>query len=198
MRRFPILSAVALAACLAPVALAADDTSGEVIEAMPNVKQGLYTGVTALVVFGIVFAILSMKVWPTIAKALDERANKIREEIDAAEMARKQAKDALEQYQKSLADARAEAQKMLESTRAQQQALAAELKAKSEAELSAMRDRARQDIEAAKRAAVAEVYNQAANLGAMIASKVLQRNVSAGDTNVLVEESLRQLETMKN
>ncbi|NBW89583.1 MAG: hypothetical protein EBR51_06680 [Gammaproteobacteria bacterium] len=54
-------------------------------------------------------------------------ATQIREEIESAEMARKQAKDALEQYQQSLAQARAEAQKMLETTKAQQTALAAEL-----------------------------------------------------------------------
>jgi F-type H+-transporting ATPase subunit b len=192
------------AAALTPsLALALSDTAGgahagQVGEVMPTVKQGVATAVTALVVFAIVFAVLATKVWPVIVKALDERAAKIREEIEGAELARRQAKDALEQYQKSLADARAEAQKMLEATRAQQQAIAAELRAKADAELSAMRDRARKDIESAKRAAVAEIYGHAANLGTMIAGKVLQRNVSAGDTNVLVEESLRQLEAMKN
>jgi F-type H+-transporting ATPase subunit b len=69
------------------------------------------TAITALVVFAVVFAVLATKVWPTITKGLDERANKITGEIEAAENARKQAKDALEQYQQSLKQARAEARR---------------------------------------------------------------------------------------
>ncbi len=180
---------------MTPVAaLAADETVG----ALPTVKQGAITGATALVVFVIVAALLGAFVWPKIAGALDERANKIREEIESAEMARKQAKDALEQYQKSLADARAEAQKMLEDTKAQQARLAADLKAKADTELGAMRERAMRDIEAAKRAAVGEIYNDASNLATMIAGKILRRQISDNDQQQLVEESLAQLQAMKN
>lgn len=165
---------------------------------VPSVAEGIVVSVVALVVFALVFAIAAQMVWPKIAKGLLEREHKIRSEIEGAEMARQQAKDALEQYQKSLADARAEANKMLEATRAQQAALAADLKASAEKDLAEMRDRARKDIEAAKRAAVAEMYEHASSLGAMVASKILKREVNANDTNALVEESLRQLQSSKN
>jgi F-type H+-transporting ATPase subunit b len=191
------------AACLvlpAALALAADEHAGAAhlptnTEALGDVKAGVYTAVTALVVFCIVFAVLATKVWPAISKALDERAGKIREEIEAAEMARQQAKDALEQYQQSLAQARAEAQKMIESTKAQQAALAAELRAKADAELNQMRDRAMRDIETAKRAAVSEIYSMGTSLAVAAAGKILRRNVNSDDTQRLVEESLQQLQT---
>lgn len=165
---------------------------------VPSVAEGIVPAVVALIVFSLVLAIASQVVWPKISKGLSEREHKIRSEIEGAEMARQQAKDALEQYQKSLADARAEANKMLEATRAQQAALAADLKATAEKDLAEMRDRARKDIEAAKRAAVAEMYDHASGLGAMIASKILKREVNAGDTSALIEESLRQLQASKN
>jgi F-type H+-transporting ATPase subunit b len=88
--------------------------AAEEVGALPTVKQGLWTGVTAIIVFVVVLAVLATKVWPVIGRALDERADKIKSEIAAAENARKQAKDALEQYERSLADARAEAQRMLD------------------------------------------------------------------------------------
>lgn len=160
---------------------------------MPTVEQGIAPMVISLVVFGLVLAVLSAKVWPKIAQGLKEREEKIRTAIEEAELSRQQAKDALEQYQKSLESARAEAQKMLEQTRQQQQALAADLKAKADAELAAMREKARKDIDAAKRAAVVELHAEAANLATMIAGKVLRRNITANDTNGLVEESLREL-----
>jgi F-type H+-transporting ATPase subunit b len=165
--------------------------------AIPTLKEGLASAVTALVVFAIVFAILALKVWPTISKALDERATKIKDEIEAAEMARAQAKDALEQYQQSLSQARAEAQKEIDKARAQAQQIAAELKAKADVELGAMREKAMKDIDAAKRAAVAEVYTQAAELSTSLAGKILKRNISASDNQGLIEESIRQLQTTR-
>ena len=187
-----LIASLVLFAAAAPV-MAAED-----VGPIPSLKQGLATGVTALLVFTVVLVVLRVKVWPTIGKALDERAAKIKEEIESAELARQQAKDALEGYQKSLADARAEAQKMLDATRAQQQALAAELKTKADAELAAMREKAMRDIDSAKRAALSEVYAQAAQLATMAAGKILRREVNPGDAQRMVDESLAQLSSHRN
>jgi F-type H+-transporting ATPase subunit b len=180
-------------ALAATSAMAAD----EVVGALPNVKQGIVTGITAMVVFLIVLLVLGVKVWPPIVKALDERAAKIREEIAAAEAARRQAKDALEMYEKSLAEARAEAAKMLELARSQQQQLAAELRAQADTELTTLRERARRDIETAKRAAVAEIYGLAANAATTIAARVLQREITPRDQQRLVEETLGELQALQ-
>lgn len=176
-------------------ALAAE---GEMVGAIPSVKQGFATGLTAVIVFIIVAAILQFLVWPKISKGLDDRANKIKEEIEGAEMARKQAKDALEQYQQSLAQARAEAQKEIDKARAQAQVIAAELKAKADVELNAMREKAMRDIDNAKKAAVAEVYSQSAQLATTMAGKILRRDVNAGDTQRLLDESVAQLAGSRN
>ena len=165
-------------------------------EIVPPPAQGVMPAIVTFVVFAIVLAVLATKVWPVIAKGLKDRESKILQEIESAEMARKQAKDALEQYQKSLADARAEAQKMIEATRAQQGALAAELKAKADVELNQMRERALRDIESAKRAAVQEIYSTYTGAATQIASKILRRAINPADTQQLVEESLAQLQSV--
>lgn len=170
----------------------------EPLTALPSVNQGAVTGITALIVFALVFAFFAAVVWPRFTKGLDERAGKIRDEIAMAEAARKQAKDALEQYEKSLAEARAEAQKMLEKTRAQQVALADELKAKADVELNAMKERARRDIEAAKKQALQEIYQATATAATNIAGKILRREVNAKDQQRLIEESMGELQGMKN
>jgi F-type H+-transporting ATPase subunit b len=197
VRRIHVHALALLVSAATPALAFAAEHGEEAVGALPTTKQGIASAVTALVVFAIVLAVLAVKVWPPIVKALDERAGKIRSEIAAAEDARKQAKSALEQYERSLADARAEAQKMLEKTKAQQQALAEELKAKSDAELSAMRERAKRDIETAKRAAIAEIYGEAANLATAAAAKILQREVNPRDQQRLVEESLKELQTSR-
>ncbi|MBX3382038.1 MAG: F0F1 ATP synthase subunit B [Phycisphaeraceae bacterium] len=190
-----LAAGAALSACPA-LALAAggEDAPGVI----PTFNQGLISGLAALLVFGIVFAILATQVWPRILKGLRDREEKIRTEIESAEMARQQAKDALEQYQRSLAEARAEAAKMIEQTKAQQAALAAELRAKADTEVAQMKERALRDIEAAKRAAVTEIYAGAGELASLMASKILRRQVNPGDTQQLVDESLSQLAATRN
>jgi len=175
---------------------AADGAHGgdhEVVGAIPTKEQGIATGITALLVFILVLAVLGAKVWPAISKGLDEREKKIRDEIEAAEAARKQAKDALASYEKSLSEARAEAQQMLDAAKADQQKLTAELKAKADTELSAMKERAKREIESAKRAAVAEIYAESANLATNIAGKILGREVNAQDQQRLVNEAVAEL-----
>jgi ATP synthase F0 subunit b len=195
--KFRVSHAAALLASLA-LAATALGAEGETVGAIPSKAQGLATGITALVVFALVAAILGMFVWPKISKGLDDRAHKIKEEIEAAEMARQQAKDALEQYQQALGQARAEAQKEIDKARAQAQAISADLKSKADVELNQLREKAMRDIEMAKRAAVSEVYAQSAGLASTMAGKILRREVQTGDTQRLIDESLAQLQGAKN
>jgi F-type H+-transporting ATPase subunit b len=167
-------------------------------EVIPTWFQGAAPKLAALVVFGIVFAVLASGAWPKIAKGLADRENKLRSEIEAAELARKQAKEALEEYQQSLQQARAEAQRMIDQAKSQQLAVAASEKAKLEAELAKERERALRDIEAAKKAAVGELYNQSAALATTLAGKILKRNITPSDHQQLIDESLVQMQGLRN
>jgi len=191
LRRFTV--PFVLAALTAPALALAGDTAQH--DAIASTKEGIATGVTALVVLGVVFAILAAKVWPAIASGLDDRANKIKSEIEAAEAARAQAKSALEQYERSLADAREQAQKEIDKARTAAAGLAVELKTKAEAEVAAMRGKALADIEAAKRVALAEIYVESANLATSVAGKILQREINRNDQSRLVEDALAELKT---
>jgi len=161
---------------------------------LPTLQQGIAPMIVSLVVFGIVLAVLATTAWPKILKGLKDREDKIRNEIDAAEMAQKQARQALQDYEKNLAQARAESQRMLDETKSQQQSLANELRAKAEVELSAMRDKAKRDIETAKRAAIDEIYAHGVGAASAMASKILKREIGSHDQQRLIEESLGELQ----
>ena len=207
-RLLTLLAAIAAIALLAPTAAYAAPEGGDTHSAaadgahggdyekggvIPKPKQGLVTGLATIVVFGIVLFILGTQVWPKILGGLNERAEKIRSEIAAAEESRKQAKNALDQYEQNLAEARAESQKMIEATKAEQSKLAAELRARADKELGEMRDKALRDIEAAKRQALSEVYDEAAVLATSVASKILKREITEQDTRGLIDESLAEI-----
>ena len=149
--------------------------------------------VVAIIVFTAAILFSRAKLWPVITKALDARDEKILSEIKSAEDARVRAEEAMADYEKSLAQARAEANEMLEKTKAEQSRLAAPLRAESETAHKALRASARRDIDAAKRAAVAEVYAQAATIGTMVAEKSLEREINQADHERLVEETLAEI-----
>lgn len=161
---------------------------------IPPPKAGVPMSIAAILIFLIVFIILSKTAWPKILGGLADREAKLREGIEASKRLKAEADQIREEYESKLAEARAEAQTMLAETKAQQQAFAAELRAKAEQELTQMKERARRDIEAAKRAAVGEIYSEAADLATMVAGKILKREVTAGDQQRLVDESLTQLQ----
>lgn len=146
--------------------------------------------ISTLLAFGLVFFILYRLAWPKILGGLEEREQKIRSEVFAAEAAHQKAAESLKEYEQSLAKAKAEATEMIEKTKAEQTRMAAELRTKAEAELNQMRESARQNIDAAKRAALTEIYNEAASLATEVASKILQREVNEDDQRRLVEESV--------
>ena len=192
MRRVRVTEAVVgigVVLAMASVTLAQDHGG----EAQPGVMDfDLVQYIAAILVFVVALVVLSRTAWPKITQGLDDRENKIRNEINAAEEARKRANDALGQYEKSLAEAKAEAGRMIEATKAEQSRLAADLRVKAEAELTEMREVALRSIDAAKRAAIAEIYDHAADLATSVASKVLDREVSAQDQQRLIEQSVSE------
>ncbi|MEE8458246.1 MAG: F0F1 ATP synthase subunit B [Phycisphaerales bacterium] len=171
--------------------LAADtETAVEHAEAM---ALNALPAITAMVVFLLAFGFLYLKVWPKILKGLDDRDQKIRQEIANAEAAREQANAALAKYEKELASARQEANELITQARADAKAVAMDLRDRNEAHLVEMKQRATRDLEGAKRAAITELHAEAASLATDIASRILKREISATDQQRLVDESLGEL-----
>jgi F-type H+-transporting ATPase subunit b len=182
-----------LALCASPAALAAEAAADGGEKQASVTDFAPVTFAAALICFGVAFAVLAKFAWPQITKQLDEREAKIRDEIESAERARESADKALKEYESSLAEARQRADAMIEETKAEQSRMAAKLREESEAELNQMRDSARRDIDAAKRAAVAEVYQEAAIVAAAVAEKILQRELNEHDQQRLVDETLNEI-----
>ena len=148
---------------------------------------------TSIVVF-VIFLSLAMKlVWPRILKGLDERDEKLRSDLEAAEEASQQAKSALEKYEQELLSARTEAGEMIAKARNDAKAAAEELRANNTRELTELKKAASNEIEAAKKAAIRHLHAEASSLAVAIASKVLGREVAAADQQSLIDESLAKL-----
>ena len=148
---------------------------------------------TTIVVF-IIFLIMASKfVWPHIVGGLEQRDQKLRDDLEAAEEARKQAKTALAEYEQELLKARTEAGEMIAKARQDAKLVAEELRANNARELTEMKTAAEADINAAKKAAIGELHSEASNLAVAIASRILDREISTTDQQALVDESLAEM-----
>jgi F-type H+-transporting ATPase subunit b len=140
----------------------------------------------------IVFLVLTwftMKyIWPPIVKAMDERATRIAEGLDAADRARKELAEANTRADDEVKKARAEAAVIVE--RANQQAGQIVDKARTDALAEAARQKAaaQADIENMAHRARAELRGQVATLAVAGAGKILGREVDAATHKALLDE----------
>ena len=146
----------------------------------------------SLVLFVMFFIALSVLVWPKILKALQDRENKIKGDLDSAEQSAKTATEKLEEYEQKLALAAEESRQIINKGRADADKLAANLKEQAQTDISQMQQRAADEIDAAKQRALAELYSQTATISTQIAAQIIQKELSADDQKELIDETLSQ------
>lgn len=132
----------------------------------------------------IVFAILvwfTMKfVWPPIAKALDERAQKISEGLAAAEKAKVELAVANKRVEEELSKSRNESAARLADAERRAQQIIEEAKARANEEAAKIIAAAKADAEQQMFQAREALREQVANLAVKGAEQILQREVNAG------------------
>jgi F-type H+-transporting ATPase subunit b len=153
----------------------------------------LYQSGAAIVAFTILLLVLRAKAWGPILKGLQDREAKIKQDLAAAEAANQAAKQTLVDYEKRLAEAHAESRRLIDQARGDAEKVRQRLAGETEAEIARMRQQATAEISQAKRQAVQEISSLAARLSIDVAGKVLGRQITDADTQVLVDRSLREL-----
>lgn len=193
------LTTLALMAMSATPAFAAAAEGGHSEpELIAPPAAGLIPAITTLIIFCLLLAILGKYAWGPIASGLKAREEKIRKDIADAEAARARSEATLAQYNQQLATAESQVRDLLTKAQADAEKIGTNMKMQAQQEAEEIKERATRDIDAARKAALADIYAQAADLSTGIASKILRRNLNADDQRDLVESSLRQFETVGN
>ena len=137
-----------------------------------------------LVAQAIVFALLvlfTMKfVWPPIAKALDERAHKVAEGLEAADKAKAQLSVANKRVEEDLAKSRNESAVRLAEAERRAQGMIEEAKAKAVEEGNKIIAAAKVDAEQQSVKARELLREQVAALAVKGAEQILRKEVNAG------------------
>jgi F-type H+-transporting ATPase subunit b len=143
--------------------------------------------------FIVFFLLFGRKLWGAIAAMLDERAAKIRAELDEAARLRSEAEAMLKDAQARRDNAMAEAKQLLEGAKIEAARLAQAAAAEAEGAARRREQMALDRIAAAEKAAVDEVRTTAAEVATVAARQVIAEGLSAEADGHLIDHAITQL-----
>jgi F-type H+-transporting ATPase subunit b len=148
--------------------------------------------------FVALFFLLRKFAYPAIKQGMDNRTERIRTDLAAADSAKAEAQSVLDDYKAQLADSRTEAGRIIEEARQASEAMKADHQARLESELADLRARAVADIESAKSQAMADLRDEVAQLAIGAAETVVQRNLDSATQTQLVEDYINQVAAQRS
>ncbi|MBT8181023.1 MAG: F0F1 ATP synthase subunit B [Eudoraea sp.] len=143
-----------------------------------------------LVLFIALVLLLRKYAWKPILNAVNEREEGIKDALDSAENARREMENLQSDNQKLLNEARAERETMLKEARDIKNKMIEEAKDEAKQEANKIIAQAQASIQTEKKAAIADLKSQVANLSIEIAEKVVRRELSNKDKQVKLVESM--------
>jgi F-type H+-transporting ATPase subunit b len=144
--------------------------------------------------FLIFVALAAKPIGRAIGKGLDDRAAKIKAQLDEARALRDEAERLLAEHQRKQIAAVKEAEAILAHAREEAERIRRETAANLEAAFGRREKMAIDKIAQAEAHAVADVRNQAVAVAVAAAAKLLKDNIDSGKADALIEDSIKELD----
>jgi F-type H+-transporting ATPase subunit b len=177
-----------------PAAVSAQEHETALSPFSGDVGNALWT----VVIFVLVVLVLGKFAWGPILDQLKTREKFIHDALSSAKQEREAAEATLKEYGEKLRAARAEADAIISQSRGDAERLREEMRQKAKGEADTIVQNAERQIRLETGRALQQIRHEAADLSVMIASKLIQRNLSKEDNEKLIEDALRQVETRRH
>jgi F-type H+-transporting ATPase subunit b len=153
--------------------------------------------VAYLVNFILLLGILGVFAYKPLMRMLDERTERIRESLEAADLARQEAANAQEAIQEQITEARREGQRIMDQTREAAERLRTEEMEKARQEAEAFVERARADIQRERDTALQEVRASFGDLAITAAERVIRSSLDRTAHESLIAQVLEEGESLR-
>ncbi|MBT7619173.1 MAG: F0F1 ATP synthase subunit B [Calditrichaeota bacterium] len=141
----------------------------------------------------IVLIILKAKAWGPLMDALDKREAEIKNSLEAADKARKEADAVSQEYDEMVKKAQIEAHKIVTESKSAGERVKAEIEKNAKLKADEMLQKAKEQIETEKEKAVKEIKSVIVELSISAASKVIEKNLDSDDNKKLIESTLNDI-----
>jgi F-type H+-transporting ATPase subunit b len=145
------------------------------------------------IAFIIVIAGLVWKGGPMVTRGLDDRAARIKGELEEAQKLREEAQRVLAEYQRKQRDALKEAEEIVAHSRAEAERTAAQAARDLEAALERRQQLALEKIALAESKATADVRNTAVDVAVAAVRQILVQDLNAERKGKLIDDAIAEL-----
>lgn len=159
---------------------------------MTQLGVNLPTLIVYLVNFLILLGVLYVFAYKPLLRAMDQRSERIRESLAAADRARQEAANSQAAIQEQLNEARREGQRLLDQAREAAERYREEEMGRARAEAEAFIERARADIRRERDAALEEVRLGFGDLAITAAERVIRRSLDRQAHEDLIAQVLEE------
>lgn len=146
----------------------------------------------SIITFIILLLLLRKFAWGPMMNMMQEREEKIADDIDTAENNRLESEKYLEQQKLEVDRAREEAQSIIESAKKTGEQQGREIVEQSRRESEQVKENAMAQIQNEKEQAIAELREQVSTLSVMIATKIIEKELDEAEQEKLIEEYLQE------
>lgn len=153
--------------------------------------------ITQVVSFVILFIVLSKLLYKPLVGMLDQRAEKIKSGLEAAENSRREAAKAEESIQNQLSEARIEGQKLISQARDTADQYREEEMVKVREDMKIERERALANIEREKETTVQEIRKEFAGLAITAAEQIVRSSLDEKEHERLIQNVLEESSSEK-
>ena len=151
-----------------------------------------------ILTFLVLLTLLAKFAWKPLLQALESRQDSIRKSLDDADQAKKELERLQRESTQIIQEARISAESIIAQSRSDAEKVREDLKLKAKEEAEGILRNAQQQIQLQTRQALQDIRHEVADMAVLIASKVLERNVSKEDNERLIDEALKQIQVSKH
>ena len=144
--------------------------------------------------FFILVAILAKFAYKQICGVMEERKNRIANDLETAEQARTDAEAMKAEYTAQIANARQEAQAIIEKAVKEAEATTKAQVLEVREQIANEKEKARQEIERERDRAMNSLRNEVISLSVAMAGKVVAKDMDSATNTKLIEEAIAKLD----
>lgn len=149
--------------------------------------------IVMLFFFIVLVALVGKFAWGPVMDMMKKREDHVANEIDTAERNRAEAEKANAEAVERLTQTKQEAQQIIEDAKVAGAKQEQDIISTARAEAERIKTQAQEEIKNEKEKAIQALQDQVASLSVLIASKVIEKEISAQDQNQLIEEYIKEV-----
>jgi len=157
-----------------------------------------WTFVAELVAFVLVLWVVARYIAPPVQRAMQERQQMVRKQVEDSERAADQLARAHQEYQQMLAQARTEAAEIRDGARADAQRLAEEMREQANQEVARIQRRGEESLAQQRDQVVRELRTDVGELAVHLASRVVGESLAdEARRSTVIDRTLDELEQLR-